>query len=376
MEIRKRLSQFSLRKLGKSLHLGTFYGIPVKVHWTFGLLILLVVYILFRYEILLWQRIAFFILVLTVFGCVILHEFGHALAGKQLGVKTRDIIISPIGGIARMVRIPDKPAEEFIIAIAGPMINLLISVIIGLLLYFITGKLSLNLSTYDMDSPIDYIRLLAPINFYLFLFNLIPAFPMDGGRILRAILSVKFGKVKATKIASVVGRVLAIVFIIFGVFGIFNQQLILAIIGLIIFMMAGQEYNQTRIQSLIRRTTVSDIMRTTFTRLHLNDPYSIVIEKYIKGEEKNFLVFNSQGDLTGTVSEVFIKDAIKNDIQDRTISQLMSEKYIFIPGEMFLNEAIAIIREQGFSVLAVGNSASINGMIDRNIIENFLRSRV
>ena len=185
--------------------MGTFWGIPVKVHWTFGLLILFVSYSAFASGDKLVQGLGLITYVLVLFLCVILHEYGHALTAKNYGVYTKDIIISPIGGLARLESMPDKAIQEFFIALAGPIVNLIIGLFLAAILYFTTGRMIPEISDFKFDEPIEFIRYIIWMNFALFLFNLIPAFPMDGGRILRSLLSIKLGKVRATKIAAGIG---------------------------------------------------------------------------------------------------------------------------------------------------------------------------
>lgn len=367
MENRKRLNNTGV---DKAWHIGTFFGIPVKIHWSFGLLVLFVTYTVLSTEMKPWQAMAYGCLVLSVFLCVILHEYGHAITARKFGVHTQDIIISPIGGLARMNKMPEKPIQEFYITLAGPLVNLTIGIILALGFYIFTNKFSLDLNTYNLDEPLEYLRILAPINLTLFLFNLIPAFPMDGGRILRSLLSMKIGKVKATKIASIVGRALAVGFVLYGVF---DQQIVLALVGLFIFMMAGQEYDQTKIQEIIKNTLVSDIMRTSFTRLHLSDTYEKVIEKYHREGEQNFLVFDSMGNISGTIPELFIKDTIKDNAQAKSINQMMSSKTASVSPNQKLSEVIETMRNEGISIVSVEDNGAIVGVIDRNGIENFIR---
>lgn len=359
--------------MGKSWNIGTFFNIPVKIHWSFGLLVLFLTYTILTSDLLLWQGIAYGVLMLSVFVCVVLHEYGHALTAQKFGVDTVDIIVSPIGGIARMKYIPDKPMQEFFIALNGPLVNLALGSILALIMFVISGRFSLDLSTYDLNDPLEFMRLLSLINFTLFFFNLIPAFPMDGGRILRSLLAVKLGKVRATRIASLVGRVFAIGFVIFGIF---DQQLILSVIGLFIFLMAGQEYSQTKLNSIIGDTTVRDIMRTSFSRLHLGDPYSKVIERYKEHQEHNFLVFDSMGNLSGNVPELFIKDVILSEDSDKRVNELMSDKKAWIVADAPLQKAITIMREEGLSILAIEEDEQLIAVIDRNDIETYIRQRV
>jgi len=370
LENSKRIINKASSGFGKAWQIGTFFGIPVKIHWSFGLFCLFIAYTIVSNDMKTWQSVAYAMVVLTMFVCVVLHEYGHALTGRKFGVKTVDILVSPIGGLARMNKMPEKPLHEFYISIAGPLVNLVIGSFILLVFYLYNGKYSLDLNSFDLDKPTEFIRILAPINLTLFLFNLIPAFPMDGGRILRSLLASRIGKVKATRIASGVGKILAVCFIIFGIF---DEQVILALIGLFIFMMAGQEYDQTKIQAIISNTKVGDIMRTSFTKLHLSDTYATVIEKYHRAGEQNFLVFDSLGNLSGTVPELFIKDTIKNNAEEKSVNQLMSSKILRSEPDMFLKDVIEKMRNEGVAIASVEQDGNIIGVLDRNGIENFLR---
>lgn len=372
MEDRKRIINKVSSGLGNSLQVGTYFGIPVKIHWSFGLLLLFIGYTILTNDLKPWQSVAYGMVILTMFFCVILHEFGHALTGRRFGVKTMDILVSPIGGLARMNKLPEKPIHEFYITIAGPLVNLTIGIIIALLFLMFTGKFSFDINTYDFNNPWEFVKVLALINFTLFIFNLIPAFPMDGGRILRSLLAIKIGKVKATRIASLIGRFLAVCFIIYGIF---DEQIILAMIGLFIFMMAGQEYDQTKIQALLAQTKVGDIMRTSFTRLHLSDKYSTVLEKYYRSGEQNFLVFDSMGNLSGSVPELFIKDTIKNNSHDKTVNEFMSSKTLTVNHDQLLKNTVEAMRQEGVAIVAVQRDGILEGVLDRNGIENYLRMK-
>lgn len=358
--------------MGGALHLGTYAGIPVKVHWTFALLLLFVFYTAFTNGLKTGQSIGFILYILILFLCVVLHEFGHALTAKKYGVHTRDIVLSPIGGLARLESMPEKPLHEFHIAIAGPLVNLAIGALLGLGLLVTTGQLWPQLNDFLFDQPVEFIRYIWFMNMALFLFNLIPAFPMDGGRILRSILTVKLGRVKATRIASTIGRAFAIGFVIFGVF---NQQLVLSLIGLFIFMMAGAENNQTRIAVLLGNVTAADIMRTEFTRLQLSDTYASVIEKYYREGEHNFLVFDSLGNLSGSVPELFIKDVLKENKVDITVRQLMSPVMTLSnPGDL-LKDVVEKMRNDGAGIVGVTDGTGIIGVLDRHNIEDYIRLR-
>ncbi len=317
-----------------------------------------------------WQTVGFISYVFILFLCVVLHEFGHALMARRYGVKTKDILLSPLGGVARLESMPDKPKHEFLIASAGPLVNLVIALALGLIMFIATGKMVPDINDFRFDDGAEFVRYLIWMNLALFFFNLIPAFPMDGGRILRSLLAAKLGKLKATKIASAIGRLLAISFVIFGIF---NQQLILSLIGLYIFMMAGKEYDQTKLLAILNTTKVGDIMRSSFTRLHLSDTYLKVIEKYYREGEQNFLVFDSMGNVSGTIPELYIKDTIKNKTQEKSVNQMMSTKFASIETNENLKDVIELMKKEGIAIVTVTQDDKIIGVLDRNNIENFIR---
>ncbi len=357
-------------KLGNALLIGTFSRIPVKVHWTFGLLLLFVTYTALSNGLKLWQTVGFVAYVLILFLCVVLHEFGHALTARRFGVITRDIVLSPIGGVARLEKMPDKPMHEFFISVAGPLVNLVIGTVLALTLYFTTNKVIPDVTDFRFDEPVEFVRYITWMNFALFFFNLIPAFPMDGGRILRSLLAAKLGKLKATRIASLIGRAIAVGFVVYGIF---DQQIILSLIGLFIFMMAGKEYDETRIMAIISGTKAGDIMRTSFTRLHLGDTYATVIEKYYREGEQNFLVFDSLGHVAGTIPELYIRDAIKNKVMEMQVGQLMSSKTFSVLPSTKIKDIIDQMRMEGVAIVSVEEDGHIVGVLDQHGIENYIR---
>jgi Zn-dependent protease len=177
--------------------------------------------------------------ILALFACVLLHEFGHAFAARGFGIETPDITLLPIGGVARLSRIPEKPWQELVVAIAGPLVNVVIAAV---LIFVIHGSAALDQLEYLESPRIELLGKLASVNVMLVLFNLIPAFPMDGGRVLRALLAMAMPYAQATQIAAWIGQGLAVVFGIFGIFG--NPFLIF--IAFFIFVGAQQEASMAR----------------------------------------------------------------------------------------------------------------------------------
>src|SRR5215510_1298382 len=197
------------------LKLGRFLGIDVYIHATFVLLIGWVGYSYWLENHNFAEVINGILFILALFLCVVLHEYGHALTARKYGVKTGDITLYPIGGVARLERIPDRPIQELWVALAGPAVNLVISIVLIVYLLLtngLTSVLNLNLTQGS------FIERLMVVNVSLVLFNLIPAFPMDGGRVLRALLALRLEYTQATQIAAYIGQGFAFLFGFIGLF--------------------------------------------------------------------------------------------------------------------------------------------------------------
>ncbi|MGA8481364.1 MAG: site-2 protease family protein [Chthoniobacterales bacterium] len=216
-----------------SLKVASVAGIEVRIHLTF---LLFLAWIWFSYYQVagLPGAVQGVLFILSLFACVLLHEFGHAFAARAFGIATPDITLLPIGGVARLTRIPDKPWQELVVAIAGPLVNVVIA---AALIFVVHRSAELEQLQYLESPRVELLSKLASVNVMLVLFNLIPAFPMDGGRILRALLAMTLPYAQATQIAAWIGQGLAVVFGIFGLFG--NPLLIF--IAFFIFAGAQQE---------------------------------------------------------------------------------------------------------------------------------------
>ena len=234
------------------MKLGRVAGIDVFLHWTFVFAPLALILQGWYLQNSLAMTGIMLVLLVCVFGCILLHEFGHAFAAKLFAVQTKDIILTPIGGLARLVRMPKRPLEEFVITIAGPLVNLLISGLIAIYLQTIGPGFALEGDISTVDLPV----LLFYINLFLFLFNLIPAFPMDGGRILRAVLASFCSFRTATLIAGSVGQVLAVALVVYGFLGGIYS---LVVIGVFVFVAASIEVSQHRnVSAGLGAATTSD----------------------------------------------------------------------------------------------------------------------
>ena len=234
--IERGLSNTTIRKVRNmetSLNLGKLFGIDVKIHWSF---LLLPAWLMFSTLLSGGSPAtasASILLILAVFGCVVLHEIGHALAARKFGIGTHDIVLYPIGGVASLLRIPKNPVQELVIAVAGPAVNVVIAAALFAWMAVVplagfTGWLIFNL---------------AWVNVGLVVFNMIPAFPMDGGRVLRSTLAMFTSHYRATQIATSVGKVAAIGL---GLLGVFGGHAMLIFIGAFVYLAATAEAKQNK----------------------------------------------------------------------------------------------------------------------------------
>lgn len=361
--------------LGKSLHLGTYAGIPVKVHWTFGLLLLFIAFIGYSEGMDATGILWYVLTILALFCCVVLHEFGHALMARKYNIPTRDIILSPIGGVARLEGLPEKPIREFFIAIAGPLVNVVIAAAIFLILIGLSVPQPFEVleDLNSLSNPTNWLKSLLYINIALFVFNLVPAFPMDGGRILRSLLAMRLGRIKATKIAADVGRVLAIVFI--GI-GAFFGQLVLLFIGVFVFFMAGNERKQVLFEQSLRAHTAGQIVRRTYTRLSLNDAIQLPIDRMIQNREYVFLVFNDWNQEIGILDGLKLKPYFSKGEPLLKVADMYTPQLRYITSDATIWDIYQLLIRENLAGVAVKENGQLIGLIDRPLIQNYINLKI
>ena len=347
-----------------SFHIATFSGIPVKIHWSFGLLLLYIAFDTTQTTGFKWLAILISIgFVLSVFVCVILHEFGHALMARKFGVRTHDITMTPIGGIARLERMPEGKGQEFWVAIAGPMVNF---VIVGLTWcgFFLVEGIRLPLFSSTLwsveNQPPSYFIILLLANGYLGVFNLIPAFPMDGGRMLRSLLSLKMSREKATQIASVTGQVLAS-----GLFliGLVRGQPTLALIGLFIFFAARQENQMLQRQSKLEHSDATDLMSPLQHELFLGQPLQDVQEKIQKVKNVAFIVWSRPGIPAGYVTRESLLSVPLINIADSLVDPWVIPVPVVVGPHASARQVIGLMQQQKIPVVLVGDHNGYLGEI-------------
>lgn len=229
-----------------SLKFGRLAGIDVYVHFTFFLLLAWVAFIHWKQTESMGAALIGVLFILSIFACVVLHELGHALTAKKYGIKTRDIILLPIGGVARLEKMPDKPIQELWVALAGPAVNAGIAAVLAIYLLVANSFTPVNQLTV---STAPFIERILGVNIFLVLFNLIPAFPMDGGRVLRALLAMRLAHTRATRISANLGQGIAL---LFGIIGLFYNPMLL-FIAFFVWFSAAQEARMTRMKSASKR---------------------------------------------------------------------------------------------------------------------------
>src|SRR5919112_2548857 len=282
--------------MGGSIKIGRAFGIDVKVHWSFFLLLLF-------------------------FG--LLHEYGHALVAIRLGSEVQDITLLPIGGLARMKSLPERPIDEVKVAVAGPLVNVVLApVFFGLALIF-GGNLSVPTDIVSGVGSLGQVfATLGVINVALVVFNMIPAFPMDGGRVLRGLLATRLGPVRATNISSTVGQTFAILFIVFGFL---SNNFLLALVGFFVFLGASGENQMVRQREQMRGLAVADVMGTK-RRTESVTPYhnfGQILDSVIHGYQEDFPVLDEDGEIVGIITRNEILAAAHSPNRYASVRDLM-----------------------------------------------------
>lgn len=374
-----------------SIQIAKFFGIPVQVHWTFTLIFVYVFYEGMGNS-MSWTEMGWVMaFVLALFACVVLHEFGHALTARRFGVDTRDIILSPIGGVARLDRLPEQPMHEFLVAIAGPMVNIAIGALLSIIPLLSSEESRRNFVNFFMQvlypqsnffvsdpTPFQYFVFgMVALNIVLAVFNLLPAFPMDGGRVLRALLSLRLGRLRATQIAVYVGQLFAVVLVVAGLW---YMHFITALIGLFVFFTAANEYRMVKLDGVLEGRMVRDVLRTQYTKLYSKDPLSLAMGPLSQGVERNFLVFDEWQNLLGILQEESILEAAKKENEGEQgpvlAGQLASNEFESILASDSLKFLFPKIQWKGHRILPVYDKGKLVGVVDRSALNNFISLQV
>jgi len=338
-----------------SRHIGSISRIPVYVHWSFFLVILWSGHIGYRAGG--WGSVLFSITLTTIlFGCVFLHELGHALAARRYGVVTRSITLLPIGGVAALERIPERPREELVIALAGPMVNVVIA---GVLIGFIGWPH--DMLTYGAQWNFAHLtEMVLLMNLIMIFFNLIPAFPMDGGRVLRACLAIFLSYPKATAIASVIGQIMALGMIVFGL----QSNPFLCLIGVMVFLGAKAESRLVHMRSNFTGIYVRDIMSPTGVLVTPHEPARVCLDGWYDRGQTDYLV-TMDGRVVGLVGESEWRKHLVDPDPAIRIGHIMERPVIFIRPEMPVFDLMDLIRSTRQSLFPVMEYDQPVGVVTR-----------
>lgn len=341
-----------------SLRIGTIAGIRVELHVTF---LLFVGWAALSQGLLTGNAagaIRGVALLLLIFGCVLLHELGHALAARRYGIRTRDIVLLPIGGIARLQRMPDRPSQEVVVALAGPAVN----VVIVALLWLVLGRFPEPTEIGD-----DLVKSLFWVNVLMVTFNLIPAFPMDGGRVLRALLAMRLPYVRATRIAAGIGQGIAL---LFGVVGFFYNPMLM-FVALFVFLAAGEEQALVRARASMAGFPVRAAMITEFETLDVSDPLQRAVDLLMSGSQQDFPVLEN-GAPVGILSRADLIGALPHHGPQANVGQVVQrEAQMVDPGEP-LEDVFQRMRERRRSALPVVSDGRLIGMVTTDNVGELL----
>jgi len=328
-----------------SIKLARIAGIELKIHITFLIFLAWIALTYYRAG-----GAAFAIqgtiFVVLLFLCVVLHELGHALTARSFGIRTPDITLLPIGGVARLERIPENPKQELAIAIAGPLVNVAIAAI---LIFALNAQATFS-DLEDLNVPrVAMLQKLASVNIFLVLFNLIPAFPMDGGRILRALLAMRMNYARATQVAATIGQGLAFVF---GLFGLFYNPMLL-FIALFVYLGASQEATLAQLKDFSAGLPVSEAMVTDFKTLPDTATLDEAAETVLRTSQHDFAVTNDLGEIVGILTRDDIIRALRHGGGAKLVTEVMHHNLVPVGPDEPLEQAFAKMRESGNPTLPV-----------------------
>ena len=343
--------------------MGRVWGIPIRMHLTFILLLVWIAWLGWTVDGLqssLWALA----LIICLFVCVVLHELGHSLVAMKFGAQVRSVTLLPIGGVASMRSIPEKPYQELLVSIAGPCVN----VVIALILMAVRGGYhSLGEQNVFPMSVGELVDALVNANLILAVFNLIPAFPMDGGRVLRSILALFLPFPRATAVAAMLGQILAVGFVLVGL----ATNPFLVIIGIFIFLGAESEDRTVRMKNMLRDVLVEDVMVTDFVNLGPEDTVARCLENVYHRKQEDFVV-EFEGRLVGIVARKDWLEALHRGGSQTKVGDIMRRHFISVIPKTPLSRLYQDLWHLKQGVFPVTDSGKLVGLLTTEDVSRYL----
>ncbi len=349
-----------------SILIGRYLGIRVYLHFTFILFIAVIGWLGYRSG----DGYSLPVFTLACFLCVLFHEYGHALMARRYGIPTHDITLLPIGGIARLARIPTEPRQELLVALAGPAVNLLIILLLLPACAFLRYPIVPTRAFLSGEAPL--LSLLMWWNGSMILFNMLPAFPMDGGRVFRAVLALRLPYERATAWASLVGKAMALIFVGY----VFSTQshFLLLFIAFFVWTGAGQELLAAREHVALLGATVRDGMLVDFHRLNPADPTSHAVDLIIRGWQTDFPILAADGSISGVATRQGIVRAYSQDPALPVSAYALPISAHCAPQDP-LDPAVQRMRELGLPILPVMEDGVLLGLLTHENTAEFIALR-
>lgn len=339
-----------------SWRIGRIAGIDLYVHVTFLILVGWVALSHYRARQSSADALIGVAFILCLFGIVVLHELGHALTARRFGIATRDITLLPIGGVARLERMPEDPKQELLVALAGPAVNVALAAIL-----FVVLALGAGLAPYGDVVRIGggFLNQMFWVNVSLAVFNLLPAFPMDGGRVLRALLALRMDYVRATQIAAGVGQAVAVVF---GFVGLVQTNPFLVFIALFVWLGAAGEASMVQMRSALGGIPVQKAMITNFRTLAPHDSLGRAVDHVLAGFQQDFPVVE-EGRVTGVLTRSDLLNALAQRGRDARVDEVMQRDIETADPLDMLEGVLGRLNRRGCHTLPVVHNGQLVGLV-------------
>ncbi|MEC9342377.1 MAG: site-2 protease family protein [Pseudomonadota bacterium] len=343
-------------------------GSEIRIHVTFFLLLAWIGIVQFQQggQSAAIEGIAF---IVTIFACVVLHELGHAVAARRYGIRTPRITLLPIGGVAELERMPEKPAQEIVVAVAGPLVNVAIA---RVLVFGFGAVLSADAMNAIENPAQSFLSRVAAVNVVLVLFNLIPAFPMDGGRVLRALLATRLSRTKATDVAARIGQGLAFVF---GFLGLLSGNVLLVFVAIFVYLAASGEAMAVNLQDAARVLDVRDAMITEFEKLGPNATLDDAVELLLATTQHEFPVVDGAGRLRGMLTREAMVAGLQASGRQTPVVDVMTRDIPVVRVDAGLEAALKPMQGSGGLVGVTDTDGRLVGYINRENIGELMMVR-